>query len=275
MENNILGYITVVNTAVWVIPLIVTVFMLIKKKFKFKSFFMGLLTYIALYAVKQILLTAVSLPFSGVVGDSIALGVTIYAISVPPVMVLGTYFMYKKLDIGNEWFETVGYGIGFSYASLIAELGIKLFGNMLMAVMISEGNMSGLEGEQLEAYKNIKAVFEAQSVNFYISIGIAAVMIFVSNMVNLLLLRKYSDCGKKFPIVFAYILYTVMYALFTIAVYVGIEHWIVMVLMAAVTVYSVYYLTKSYDMQEIDTEYVSRPSPLLGRNVAKRYKKRK
>lgn len=275
MDNTILGYISSVNTAVWIIPLVIIVYMLIKRKFKFRQLVMGILSYMMLYVVQQLLLTAVSLPFGKLVGDNTVIAVAIYAVVVPPVAVFGTYLLYKRVIEDKGWFGAIGYGLGQSYALIISELGMKLLSNMFMAVMITDGGASGLSGEQLEVYKNAEAMLKSQTGSFYICIGIAAVMIFIFNMVNVLLVRKTEESGKKFSIILSYVLYTLMYTLFTISAYAGMENLIVIILMIGVIAFSVYYLTKSYDAQDTSDEYISRPSPLLGRNTDKRYRKKK
>lgn len=271
MESNV-GYISIVNTLVWTVPLVIAVWMLVVKKFKFRHFIAGILSYMLVYVVQQLLLAAVSLSVGNIIGENLTAVVAVYAIAIPPVAVLGTYFIYKRVLDEKNWYYTVGYGLGFGYASVIAEIGMKLFGNMLMAVMITDGDTSGFTGEQLEVYKSAEKIIRSQSGDFYIYVGMAAVMIFAVGVVNALLIRKSNENGKRFPMLVAYALYTVMYTLFTMVVYAGINKFVVILLIVAVIAFSVYYLTKSYDAQDTETEYVSRPSPLLGRNTDRRYR---
>lgn len=274
MDNTVLGYISTVNTAVWIIPLIIIIYMMIKKKIKFKQIIIGILSYMMLYVVQQLLLIAVSLPFGKLITENTAAAVAVCAVAIPPVAVFGTYLIYKRIVEDKSWYAAIGYGLGFSYASVIAELGLKLLSNMFMAVMITESRASEFSGEQLEAYKNAEAMLKSQTGSFYICVGIAAVMIFIFNIVNVLLLRKTAESGKKFPITVSYVLYTIMFTLFAMSVYAGIESFAVIIPMAAVIAFSVYYITKSYDAQDMPSEYISRPSPLIGRKIDKHYRKK-
>lgn len=275
MDNSILGYISVVNTAVWVIPLVVAVWMLIKKKFKIRHFVAGIFSYMPVYIAQQLLLIAVSLPFGKLAYENTAAAVAVYAIAIPPAAVFLVSFIYKRIIDDKNWYPTVGFGLGLGYATVVGELGMKLLSNMFTAIMITEGYVSELTGEQLEIYENAEKIMKNQTGSFYIYVGIAALMLFVSAIVNVLLIRKHDENGKKFPLLFAYILSVANSVLFAIAVYAAVESIAVILLMTALMVFDVYYLTKSYDAQDIETEYISRPSPLLGRNIDKRYKTKK
>lgn len=275
MNGNILGYISTVNTAIWTIPLVISIWMLIKKKFKFKYFVAGIFSYLAVYVIQQLLLIAVSLPLGKIANDNLVGAVAVYATAIPPAAVFGTCYIYNRVVEDKSWYTAIGYGLGLGYATLISELGMKLLSNMFMAFMIIDGDVPEMSAEQLKIYQNAENMLKTQTGGFYISVGFAAVMIFAATIVNVLLLRKYNESKKKFPLLLSYALYVCMYALFTVAVYAAIENLAVIILMTAVIIFSIYYLTKSYDAQDTETEYISRPSPLLGRNIDKRYKTKK
>ncbi len=270
-----MGYISIVNTAVWVIPLVIAVWMLIKKKFKIKQFVAGIFSYMLVYIVQQLLLTAVSLPFGKLAGESVFAAVAVYAIAIPPAAVFLVYFIYKRVLDDKSWYATVGFGLGLGYATIIGELGMKLLSNMFTAIMITEGYVSELTGEQLEIYKDAEEIMKSQTGSFYVYVGIAALMLFIATIVNALLLRKYDENRKKTPLFVAYIISVVTAALFASAVYAGTESIVLILLMTALMFFCAYYLTKSYDAQDIETEYISRPSPLLGSDMEKRYKTKK
>ena len=270
MQNDLmLTYMTSVLSFLVFIPLILILYLTITKKMKLKPILLGVVTYMLIYIVTQLLFPLVNLITGGLLTSHFAASLIIVGILTPLLTQFFTYFVFQRLLPDNrEWTDGAGFGLGLGVAWVIATIGVSVFFTMTFRLAMLDGSfdahVAALTQEEAQQFFNTRDQLAQTPLMNFVLVGIAGLCaMVVHTAMSILMLAGIRKNSKKFMLA-ALVSNLILYVPFYLATGMVVNYWCEGILLVLAGL-AVFYIIRSCDMPDDDEPYQSRPSPLLNR----------
>lgn len=267
-----LSYLTTAFSLIVFAPVTAILYLTITKKLRLRPVLYGAMCFVCVSVLQQLIYIAVG----SFISSNAAAVVTLQsAVSICDAIFILLLIYGKLLQNEASFRDSLGCGVGMASLWVICTVGKTLFFSMMVGVMITDGDTTGMDAEALSAFDAVKQQYINTGLSDYILLTVSGIAMFAVFTAVSVLLFEYNKSKDRKLLIYAAVSLMMTYPLFFLAESGGVNVYL-QIFMAAAAIAAIVYIvheSKKYP-SALEVPFV-RVSPLEGRDFTRRIKRRK